>query len=159
MGCDQFSILSVVFTYSGAKSGCHLKTKLATSVSTTNLAVVFGGDVSAALLIDEADEGFGYFCWSRIDVTQQPIQIERAGPDQIGRIFDGLWWYTVHVVYSSASVLAKDGDDVLESLGQKTKQHAEVQKLSRAGNLLDWAFSGIRIRRASAGIGLLRLSS
>jgi hypothetical protein len=56
--------------------GRHLKTKLATSVSTTNLAVAFGGDVNTALLIDEPYEGFGFIRWSRIDVAQQPIQIE-----------------------------------------------------------------------------------
>jgi hypothetical protein len=41
-------------------------------------------------------------------VAQQPIQTERAGADQVGRIFDGLWWYTVHVVYSNPSAPAKN---------------------------------------------------
>ena len=84
-------------------------------MSTTNLAVAFGGDVSTALLIDEADEGLGFFRWSRIDVAQQPIQTERAGPDQGGRILDGLWRYAVHVVYSNASALGKNGRGVLIS--------------------------------------------
>ena len=98
----------MILTYWGAKSGCHLKTKLATSVSTTNLAVAFCGDISTALLIDETDKGFGFFRRSGIDVAQQPIQTERAGPDQVGWIFDGLWWYTVHVVYSNPSAPAKN---------------------------------------------------
>jgi hypothetical protein len=29
-------------------------------------------------------------------VAQQAIQREGAGPDQIGWILDGLWWYTIH---------------------------------------------------------------
>ena len=102
----------MILTYSGAKLGCRLKTKLATSVSTTSLAVAFGGDVSTALLIDEADEGFGFFRGSRIDVAQQPFQAKRAGPDQVGRIFDGLWWYTVHVVYFNASATCRQGQEL-----------------------------------------------
>jgi hypothetical protein len=70
--------------------------KLATSVSTTNLAVVFGGGVNAALLIDEAYEGFGFLRGPRVDVAQQPIEIERSGSDQVGRILDGLWRYSIH---------------------------------------------------------------
>jgi len=60
----------------GANSGCHLKTKLATSVSTTSRAVAVGGDVKAALLIDEVHEGFGFLGWSRVDMAQQAIQRE-----------------------------------------------------------------------------------
>jgi len=64
--------------------------KLATSVSTTSLAVVTGGEVHAALIIDEVYEVFGFLRRSRVDVAQQPIQREESRPDQIGRIFDGL---------------------------------------------------------------------
>jgi hypothetical protein len=42
-------------------------------VSTTSLAVAFGGEVRTALLIDEAYVGFGFFGRSRIDVAQQPV--------------------------------------------------------------------------------------
>ena len=52
-----------------------------------------------ALLINEAYEGFGFLRWSRVDVAQQAIQRERAGPDQIGRSLDGLWRYTIHLDY------------------------------------------------------------
>jgi len=86
-------------TYRGAKSGCHLKIKLATSVSTTNLAVAVGGDVRAALLINEAYEAFGFLRRSRIDVAQEPIERERSSTNQIGRIFDGLWGYMIHLEY------------------------------------------------------------
>jgi hypothetical protein len=50
-----------------------------------------------ALLIEEAYEGFRILRWSRVDVAQQAIQREGASPDQIGRVFDGLWWYTIHL--------------------------------------------------------------
>jgi hypothetical protein len=50
-----------------------LKTKLATSVSTTSLAVVVGGDVNAALLIDEVYERFGLFRRSRVGVAQKAL--------------------------------------------------------------------------------------
>jgi hypothetical protein len=53
-----------------------LKTKLATSVSTTSLAVTDGGEVSVALLIDEAYEVFRFRRRSRIDVAQQTFQRE-----------------------------------------------------------------------------------
>ena len=83
--------------------------KLATSVSMTNLVVAFGGDVNVALLIDEAYEGFGFLRRSRIDVAQQPLQREGGSPNQIGRIFDGLWWNTIHLnYYSSAVAVAAD---------------------------------------------------
>jgi hypothetical protein len=61
-------------TYRGANSGCHLKTKLATSVSTTSLAVAVGGEVNVALLIDAAYEVFGFLHRARVDVAQQAIQ-------------------------------------------------------------------------------------
>jgi hypothetical protein len=64
--------------------------KLATSVSTTSLAVAFGGEVGTALLIDEAYVGFGFFGRSRIDVAQQPVEIERACPNEVRRILDRL---------------------------------------------------------------------
>ena len=67
-----------------------MKIKLATSVSTTSLAVAFGGEVRTALLIDEASVGFGFFGRSRIGVAQQPVEIERAYPDEVCRIFDRL---------------------------------------------------------------------
>src|ERR1019366_4908682 len=51
----------MMLTYRGPNTGCHLKMKLATSVSTTSLAVAFGGDVRTALLMDEAYVGFGFF--------------------------------------------------------------------------------------------------
>ena len=66
----------MISTYRGANSGCHLKTKLATSVSTTNRAVAVGGDVNVTLLIDEAYERFGFLHRSRVYVAQQAIQRE-----------------------------------------------------------------------------------
>jgi hypothetical protein len=77
-------------TYLGANSGCHLKIKLATSVSTTSLAVAVGGEVSVALVIDEAYEVFGFFRRSRVNVAQQSIQREGSFSDQIGWVFGGL---------------------------------------------------------------------
>jgi len=74
-----------------ANSGCHLNIKLATSVSTTSLAVAIGGEISVALLINAADELFGLLPRPWIDMAQETIQRERAGTDQIGRVFDGLW--------------------------------------------------------------------
>jgi hypothetical protein len=47
-----------------------LKIKLATSVSTTSLAVAIGAEVSVALLIDAADELFGFLFRPWVDVTQ-----------------------------------------------------------------------------------------
>jgi hypothetical protein len=49
-----------------------------------------------ALLIEEAYEGFRFLRRTRVDVAQQAIQREGAGPDQIGWILDGLWRYTIH---------------------------------------------------------------
>jgi hypothetical protein len=66
------------------------KSRLATSVSTTSLAVAFGGEVRTALLIDEAYVGFGFFGRSRIDVAQQPVEIERACPNEVRRILNRL---------------------------------------------------------------------
>jgi hypothetical protein len=79
----------MMVTYRGANTGCHLKMKLA-SVSTTSLAAAFGGEVRTALLIDEAYVGFGFFGRSRIDMAQQPVEIERTHPDEVRRIFDRL---------------------------------------------------------------------
>jgi hypothetical protein len=59
---------------SGARSGCDLKIKLATSVSITSLDVGLGGDVDVALLIDQAYEGLSLLDGARIDVAQQPVQ-------------------------------------------------------------------------------------
>lgn len=67
-----------------------MKTKLATSVSTTSLAVAAGGEVHAALVIDEAYEGFGFLRRSWVDVAQKAIQRERARPDQVRRIYERL---------------------------------------------------------------------
>jgi hypothetical protein len=47
-----------------------LKIKLATSVSTTGLAVAAGSEVKVALLIDEANESLGFLRRTRIDVAQ-----------------------------------------------------------------------------------------
>ena len=80
----------MMLTYRGANTGCHLKMKLATSVSTTSLAVAFGGEVKTALLIDEAYVGFGFLGRSGIDVAQQPVEIERACPNEVRRILNRL---------------------------------------------------------------------
>ena len=48
-----------------------------------------------ALPIDAVYEIFGFLRRARVDVAQQPIQRERAGPDQVWRIFDRLWWHTI----------------------------------------------------------------
>jgi len=58
-----------MFTYPDANTGCHLKMKLATSVSTTRRAAAIGGEVSTAAFIDKADEGLGFFRRSWIGVT------------------------------------------------------------------------------------------
>ena len=86
----------------GANSGCHLKIKPATSVSTTSLAAAIGGEVDVALLIDAAYELLGFLPGPWVDVAQQTIQ-QRAAPDQIGRIFDGLSWHMVHLKHHSNS--------------------------------------------------------
>jgi hypothetical protein len=80
----------IIATYCGANSGCHLKTKLATSVSTTSLAIATGGDVTVALLIDEADEIFRFRSHSRINVAQQAFERKGTCPNQVRRIFDRL---------------------------------------------------------------------
>jgi hypothetical protein len=64
--------------------------ELATSVSTTSLAVSFGGEVHVTLVIDETNELFGFLRRSRIDVTQQAIDREGTRSDQIGWLFGGL---------------------------------------------------------------------
>lgn len=48
-----------------------------------------------ALPIDAIYELFGFLRRTRVDVAQQPIQRERAIPNQVRRIFDGLW-RTIH---------------------------------------------------------------
>lgn len=60
--------------------------KLATSVSTTNLAVAIG----VTLVIYAADEIFGFLRRTRIHVTQQLVQRKHAGPYEVGRILDRL---------------------------------------------------------------------
>src|SRR5262245_12794891 len=50
-----------------------------------------------ALLIDAADELLGFLLRTWIDMAQQPIQSEGITPDQVGRVFDGLWWHTIHL--------------------------------------------------------------
>jgi hypothetical protein len=75
--------------------GVPFETKLATSVSTTSLAVAIGGEVNMALVIDEAHEVFGFFRRSGVDVTQESIQREGICTDQIRRIMDGLRRHTV----------------------------------------------------------------
>jgi hypothetical protein len=64
--------------------------QLATSVSTTSLAVRFGGEVGTALLIDQAYVGFGFSGRRRIDVAQEPVEIERACANEVRRILDRL---------------------------------------------------------------------
>jgi hypothetical protein len=54
-----------------------------------------------ALLIDAADELLGLLLRTWIDMAQQTIQRERAGTNQIGRIFDGLSWLTIHLDHHS----------------------------------------------------------
>lgn len=53
-----------------------MKIKLATSVSTTHLAVAAGGEVNVAPLIDSSYELLGFLFRSRIDMAQKPIQRE-----------------------------------------------------------------------------------
>ena len=57
-----------------------------------------------ALLIDTAYELFGFRRRPWVDVAQQPIQRERASPGQIGRIFDLLWWHSIHLDHYSNAV-------------------------------------------------------
>jgi hypothetical protein len=57
-----------------------------------------------ALRIDAADKLLGFLPRTGIDMAQQPIQGKDATPDQIGRVFDGLWWHTIHLdLYSNAA--------------------------------------------------------
>src|SRR5438874_11383152 len=91
-----------ISTYRGANSGCHLKVELATSVSTTSLAVAIGGEVNVALLIDAAYELFGFLLGPRGNMAQQTIERERTGPDQVGRILDWLWRHTFHLDHYSS---------------------------------------------------------
>ena len=50
-----------------------------------------------ALLIEVAHEGLRILRWSRVDVAQEAVQRKGASPEQVGRILDGLWWYTIHL--------------------------------------------------------------
>lgn len=50
-----------------------------------------------ALLIDAADDLFGFLLRPWVDVAQQTIHGEHADPDQVGRILHGLWWQAIHV--------------------------------------------------------------
>ena len=59
----------IIATYCGPNCGCHLKTKLATSVSTTSFAVAVGIELTMALLIDQAHELFRFFRGSWINMT------------------------------------------------------------------------------------------
>lgn len=47
--------------------------------------------------LDDADEGFGFFRWSGVDVAQQAIQAERAEADQVEPILNCLRWYAAHI--------------------------------------------------------------
>ena len=49
-----------------------------------------------ALLIDAADEFFGFLLRPWVDVAQQPVQREGASPDQVRWILNGLQWQTIH---------------------------------------------------------------
>ncbi len=48
----------------------------ADNVRVNDSLVALGGDVNVALLIDEANEGFGFLRWSGVDMAQQTIQRE-----------------------------------------------------------------------------------
>jgi hypothetical protein len=59
-----------------------LKTKLATSVSTTGLAVTVGGEVNTALPMDAVYEIFGFLCRARLNSRsseKEPLRIRFAG--------------------------------------------------------------------------------
>ena len=62
---------------------------MTTVASTTSRAVAVRRDVKAALLLDEVHEGFGFLRRPRVDMAQEAVQRELAGPDQVRRIFDG----------------------------------------------------------------------
>jgi len=68
----------------------HEAGNICVNASTPSLTVAFGGEVAAALVIDEAYEGFGFFGRSRIDVAQQPDETERICPNQARRILNRL---------------------------------------------------------------------
>jgi hypothetical protein len=69
--------------------------KLATSVSTTSLDVVLGGDVDVALLIDPPYERFCLLSRARVDVAQQPIQREWTDSyESCGLLHEG---YVIHL--------------------------------------------------------------
>jgi hypothetical protein len=54
-----------------------------------------------ALLINAADELFGFLPWPRVDMAQQPIQREGATPDQVRWILYGLCRHIVHLDHYS----------------------------------------------------------
>ena len=49
-----------------------------------------------AVLINAAHELFAFLGYSGIDMAQKPIQRERAGLDEVCRIFNGLLWHKIH---------------------------------------------------------------
>lgn len=56
-----------------------------------------------ALLIDPADELFGFLLRPWVDVAQQPIQTEGAAADQVRWILNGLWRHIVHLDHHSSA--------------------------------------------------------
>jgi hypothetical protein len=76
-----------------------------------------------ALLIDLADEGFGFLRWSGVDMAQEAIQREGTGSDQIGEGFNGLW-YTIHVSHHSSA--ARTGAALDARGGQSLKSRRQT---------------------------------
>ncbi len=69
--------------------------KLSTSVSTTSLDVMVGGDVDVALLIDPPYERFSLLSRTRVDMAQQPIQRESTDSyESCGLLQEG---YVIHL--------------------------------------------------------------
>jgi hypothetical protein len=56
-----------------------------------------------ALPIDAAYELLGFLLRPWVDVAQQAIERERTGPDQVGRIIDGLRRHTIHLDHRSSA--------------------------------------------------------
>jgi len=56
-----------------------------------------------APLIDAAYELFGLLLRAWVDMAQQTVERERTGPDQVGRILDGLWRHTIHLDHHSSA--------------------------------------------------------
>jgi hypothetical protein len=50
-----------------------------------------------ALLINAAYELLGFLLGTWVDVAQQTIERERTRSHEVGRVFDGLWWHTIHL--------------------------------------------------------------